>query len=81
MKSLRMIVAGVAVALLLAGCSSSDNNDTPTIVTETTTTDLIGLVQQLLAVDANAVPTSVNTLTIENQFDAGEPMPISTFLP
>lgn len=81
MKSLRVIVAGVAVALLLAGCFGSDNNDAPTVVTETTTTDLIDLVQELLATDANAVPTDVNTLTIENQFDAGDPMPISAFLP
>lgn len=82
MKSLRVLVAGVAVALLLAGCfGSDDNDDTPTIVTETTTTDLIDLVQQLLAVDANAAPTNVNTLTIENQFDAGDPMPIDAFLP
>lgn len=81
MKSLRVIVAGVAVALLLAGCLSSDNNDAPAAVTETTTTDLINLVQQLLATDANAAPTDVNTLTIENQFYAGDLLPISAFLP
>ena len=57
------------------------SNAASVTITVTTTPDFINFVQQLLAADANSEPAPVNNLAFQNQLDAGDPMPVASFLP
>lgn len=69
------------VMYTVADNDGSTSNVATLTVTVTAALDLIDLVQQVLAADANDAPTDVNALTIQNQFDPGDPMPVDAFLP
>lgn len=73
---------GVDMMTYTVADNNGDTSNAATLtVTVTATPDLMSLVQQLLTANANDTPVDVNTLTIQNQFDAGEPMPVDAFLP
>jgi PBP1b-binding outer membrane lipoprotein LpoB len=80
-----MSFAVVAVALLLMGCVGDDGQNAgaqPAALNgPTSSVDFTDVVQQVLAIDANAEPVDINNLMIDNQFAGGESLPVATFLP
>ncbi|ETX00313.1 MAG: hypothetical protein ETSY1_11685 [Candidatus Entotheonella factor] len=73
---------GVDTITYTVADNDGEMSNTATLtITVTAAQDLVSLVQQVLAADANDAPVDVNNLTIQNQFDAGDPMPVDAFLP
>jgi hypothetical protein len=77
MRSLRLVLVCVVIALFLAAC---DGDNETSAVADNPPPEFRAFVQFVLTRDVNSEPVPVNDRIFEEQFADGEPEPVDVFL-